>query len=217
MNITAYVDMEFGFEQSYLDMGKIRRHQSTGKTVFLVLKNAQKRSLLNVTTDSPSIAFTISPTPSETGEKLQIDVAVAPDAPPGPIEAVITASVADSSYQPSILRVRGNVIGNLEVTPDIIRFLLVKSLPPTKQDVQEIRVFSTLDGTDLKITGLKDRDDRLSFKIDTVAAGQQYILRARPNANALELTRNVAGEVIINTNDEYQPEIRIRYSMIVQK
>lgn len=200
-----------------MDMGRIRKHESADKTAIFILKNASKRNMIEIKSDSPYITAEMTPSPTATGDSIAVRIALSKDMPPGKINATLTATVSDSSYAASTLHVRGTIIGNYDVNPEIVRFSIARTLPLEKQEAQEIRLVSTVDGADLQVLGIADRENRLTFDINTATAGRQYVIKARPNESAMKLERNTAGEIILRTNDADQPEFRIRYSMIFPK
>ena len=208
------MEVEFGFDQYFLDMGRIRNGQTESKTVVLMLKDMSKRQLLEVSSQSPHVTARVVGPPAGSEDRLEVEVVVGPDMPLGRINETVTASVTDSSYPAAALQVNGNVVGNVEVIPGTVRFAVDTSLSLTDQPSQTVRIVSTQEGASLRLLGVQDANDLLSFEIDTLVADKQYSITMKPGKNAVEQRRSVSGVVIILTDDPIQSEVRVPYGII---
>lgn len=213
----ALVEIQFGFEEYHLNFDRIQMGESATDTATLVVRDPSKRGLIELSTGSPYvIAGAIGAANSDDG-RIEIEVRVTPEAPPGKLNETITAALSDGSHSNSTLRLRGTVIGNIEVTPETVRFSIDESRSAVSPATQTIQVTSTSRAGGLRLLGVADTDSRLILEVDTVIAGQQYVVRATPNKDALTLDRNVSGDVKILTNDAYQPEMTCRYYIIAPR
>ncbi len=189
----------------------------TTDTAILVVRDPSKRGLIELSTKAPYvIARAIGAANSDDG-RIEVEVRVTPEAPPGKLNATITAALSDGSHENSSMRIRGNIIGNIEVAPETVRFTIDESRSAVSPATQTIQVTSTGRAGDLRLLGVADTDGRMILEVDTVVAGQQYVVRAKPSAEALTLDRNVSGDVKILTNDAYQPEMTCRYYIVAPR
>lgn len=212
--VSAFVEIQFGFEGYNLDFGRIRKGDSATKTTFLVLKDPAKTRALQIESKSPYVSVKrISSTNADNG-RIQIEVTLSPEMPAGILNEIITASLSDNSHPASTLRISGTVVGNVEIKPETVQFMIDTTKAAADQPVQEVRVTSTRNDANLQILGVQDISGRVTFEVETVAAGHEYKIKARPNEKALEGTRTVSGEIRISTNDTDQPVLTCRYTII---
>ncbi len=214
LHISALIEIEFGFEAHSLNMGRIRKGESTSKTAVLLIKDHSRRSLVELGTQSSHVvAKTLGPSSSGEG-RIDVEVIVSRETPPGRLNETITARLSDDSYPAASLRITGTVLGNVEVTPESVRFIVDTSRSVADQAEQRVKVASTQNEARLQLLSVEDSKNLLAIEIDTVVADEHYVIRAKPNENALELERSASGEVKILTDDVEQPEMRFRYSII---
>lgn len=214
LNISVLIEVDFDFETSDLNMGRIRKGKPATKTAVLLIKEPSKRNLLEFSSTSPRIAARIVETSGGDEGRIDVEVTVAPEIAPGKLNAMIIAKLSDGSYPAAKLQINGTVTGNVEITPETVRFTADTSRTASDQAEQEVQVISTQDESKMQLLGVEDSRNFLAIEIDTVAAGKQYVIRTRPNENALKLGRNASGEIKIQTDDAEQPEITVRYSII---
>jgi hypothetical protein len=214
IDISAVVEVEFGFDQYFLDMGRIRNGQAESRTVALMLKDISKRQLLEISSQSPHVTARVVGSPAGSEGRLEVEVAVGPEMPPGRINETVTARVTDGSYPVAALLVSGNVVGNVEVIPETVRFVLDTSSSGTEQSSQMVRVVSTQEGASLRLLGIRDLNDLLAFEIETLVADKQYAITMKPRKNVAEQGRDVSGVVIILTDDPIQSEVRVPYGIV---
>lgn len=217
LNVSVLIEIQFGFETSFLNFGRIRKGESTTKTAVVILKDQSKESLLELNAPSSYIAVkTIKSTNSDKG-RIDVEVTVRPEAPPGKLKETITARLTDSSHPAASLNISGTVVGNVEVTPETIRFMVDTSRTAANQTEQSVRVVSAQGAPRLRLLSVGDTKNLVAIEVDTIVTGEQYVIRARPNENALKLGHDASGEIKIMTNDTEQPEMRIDYDIILSK
>jgi len=125
----------------------------------------------------------------------------------------VTVGLSDGSFPSARLRIIGTVIGNVKVSPETVRFKMDTSLTVVDQPKQKVRVVSAQKDVRFRLLGVEDPDERLTFEIDTLTTGKQYVIRAKPNENALKMELNTSGEIKIMTDDPDQLEIGVRYNI----
>jgi len=206
--------VEFGFDVHFLDIGTIRNGQAESRTVALMLKDMSKRQLLEISSQSPHVTARVVGTPAGSEDRLEVEVSVSPETPPGRIDEIVTARVTDGSYPSASLIVSGKVIGNVEVVPETVRFALDTSQSGTDQSSKVIKVISTQEGTSLRLLGVRDLHHLLVFKLETLVADKQYAITMKPRKNVAAQGRDISGVVIILTDDPIQPELRVPYGIV---
>jgi len=179
-----------------------------------MLKDMSKRQLLEISSQSPHVTARVVGTPAGSEDRLEVEVSVSPETPPGRIDEIVTARVTDGSYPSASLIVSGKVIGNVEVVPETVRFALDTSQSGTDQSSKVIKVISTQEGTSLRLLGVRDLHHLLVFKLETLVADKQYAITMKPRKNVAAQGRDISGVVIILTDDPIQPELRVPYGIV---
>lgn len=133
--------------------------------------------------------------------------------PAGRVNATITARAGEQSGPQATLPIRGEMIGNFEVSPDIIRFHIDTSNGEAKPETQVITFVSTTDDVKYHILGFQDKYSRLAFHVDTIAVDKQYEVTVTPQPAVLRTRQNVSGTITITTDDEAQPSITVSYAV----
>lgn len=181
------------------------------------MKDQTKARLLQMDSKSPHISVKTHGSANSDDDRIQVEVTLNPDAPAGRLNESVTAKLSDDSHPASTLRIRGTIVGNVEMTPETVRFTIDTTLAAKDQPVQQIRVTSTQNDANLQVLGVEDINGRLTFEVDALADGRNYIIRAKPNEKALDAKRSVTGEIRISTNDTDQPMLTCRYTIIIPR
>nr|NIQ08830.1 hypothetical protein [Gammaproteobacteria bacterium]NIQ75522.1 hypothetical protein [Gammaproteobacteria bacterium]NIS15055.1 hypothetical protein [candidate division Zixibacteria bacterium]NIU55483.1 hypothetical protein [Phycisphaerae bacterium]NIW91938.1 hypothetical protein [Phycisphaerae bacterium] len=82
---------------------------------------------------------------------------------------------------------------------------------------QEVRVVTTRDAASFNLLGVHDSRNLLTFEVDTLVPNKQYLLKAKPNENALQLKRVTSGLVKVEIDDAEQPELNLSYRIILRR
>lgn len=215
--MSALIEIQFGFETNFLDFGRIRKGESATKTAVLIIKDQSKEGLLELSSPSSHIAFKTAKSTNNDKDRIDVEVTVKPEAPPGRLMESITARLTDSSLPTSSMNISGTIVGNVEVTPETIQLIVDVSRAAANQTEQIVRVVSTQDEPGLRLLSVRDPRNLVAIEVDTVVTGKEYAIRARPNESALKLGNDASGEIKIMTNDTEQPEMRIGYYIILSK
>ncbi|MBD3219243.1 MAG: DUF1573 domain-containing protein [candidate division Zixibacteria bacterium] len=216
LTISAYVEAEFGFETNSLNMGRIRKGESVSRTATLLLKDTSKRNLLEIGSKSSHIDVQIVDGDSENDGRIEVEVTVNADDFFGRLDERVTANLTDGSHPESILRIIANIIGNVEVNPRSIHFIIDTALAEPDVPIREIKVFSNSENAEFKLLSVMDTNDLLTINADTLIADKQYRILTRPNQKAMNLNRITSGFVKIKTDDPEQPEISFSYRIILR-
>lgn len=214
LQISALIEVVFGFEQSVQDFGRSRRGEPVSITTTLLVKDPSIRNTVTFVSSSPHITATLAKAPagsaSENG-KLTVEVKGSSDMPVGKINATLTARAGVSSVADAGIQIQGTVVGNVEVTPDRVQFHVDTSKADAKPVKQVIKVVSTEDGAQIHILDIKDVDQRLKFHVDTLLADKQYEISLTPLQAVMRARQNVSGAITITTDDKEQPATFVSY------
>jgi len=214
LHISAVVEIVFGFEQYNLDFGKLRKGQPVAITTTLIVKDPLIGKTVTFASSSPYVAAALVETSagsnSEDG-KLTVEVTGSPEMPAGKIKATLTARSGDRSVPEATIQVQGTVIGNLEVSPDIVQFHVDTTKGGSKPQAQVVRVTGTSEEVALQLLRVEDVNQKLQIQVDTLLAGKQYEISMRPQPSVLKDRQNVVGTVNITTDDKEQPLMSVTY------
>lgn len=219
LQIAVFVDVEFGFSPTSIGFGRVYRGQAVSKTAKLLIKYPERNQIASLTSSSDFVqARIVDDNPGEASEGvIPIEVTLAPDCPPGTINEFVTATPTDTSLPESKLRVAGSVIGDVEVTPEMVSFMVqsedtLKVTPMTRK----VTILNRNKSRALKISNVSDAQDRLNLKLNTVEEGQKYELSVSPKV-AGSKPGNVSGNIVISTDNPDQRTVSIRYSIYHRK
>lgn len=214
LHVSAVIEVLFGFESSILDVGRLRMGETATETAFLILKDQDKRNLLAFNSSSPYVTVeTVNPAEPDKN-RIEVQIMVSPEAAAGRLNETITAKLTDNSRPASKLSIRGSIVGNIEIAPETMQLTADTSQSAVNQIERSVRVVSTRSDFEFKLKSVSDPNGYLSLAVDTVTAGERYIIRAGPNKKALGMGHNLAGEVKVVTSDVEQPELTFRYNII---
>lgn len=217
LHISLVIEVEFDFETPALSFGRVRKGESVSKTAVLLIKNLSKRNLLTLNSQSSHIAARIVESSGGDEGHVNVEITVKPGMPPGPLNETVFAELSDGSYPAAKLQIAGTVIGNVEANPETVHFTVDTSRTAADQTEQKVQVSGAQNGSAFRLLDVKDFKNLLAIDIDTLAAGERYVVRAKPNANALKLENNASGEIRILTDDSEQPSVLVRYSITIAR
>jgi len=217
LHVSALIEIDFGFQENSINVGKIRRGEPVSKTAKLIVKDQSLIDDILFTSTSPHVTakLAVPPVGGEAVEsRLTVDITVGAEMPVGRINATITARTPKLPSAQATLSVMGAVIGNVDVTPESIHFYIDTSKNDSEPVKQIIKIVSTVEEGRLRLVEIKDADQRLAFRVDTVLAGRQYEITVTPLPAALDARQNVSGAVTIITDDKEQSTMSVTYGII---
>jgi hypothetical protein len=213
LRISAEVEVLFGFEEYNVNFGRIRKGQPVTKTVSLTVKDPIIMRAVELASSSQYITARLSKKPVTEKGRLSAEISGTPEMPVGRINATITARGPDRSKAEAFLQVMGTVLGNVDILPEFLHFSVGSAVNDPKSVKQVVKVVGTEDNKKLRLLGVKDVDQRLSFQIDTLIADRQYEISITPASSVLGARQNVSGVVTITTDDKEQPVTSVPYSI----
>jgi hypothetical protein len=196
--------VEFDFKSNRLDFGRISKDTTVTKTAVLQVLKPEKTKVLGITTSSPYVKAERVPGPSGAGDEGETE-----------IETVTVRS--DLASKPEAqLHLTGMIVGDVEVTPDRLRFWYSADHNAERQILQhKVQIINRSADKTLKILDVRDSRNMLDLSLATVDEGRHYELTATLKKEDLEAGKGgQAGQLIITTNDPDQREISIGYWVI---
>jgi hypothetical protein len=215
LSVSATVVIEFGFELYALNFGRLLFEQSMTKTAPLLIRDADKVQVAEVTSDSRYVTTRIASPATSTSGRAQVEVTVLPGMPIGFFTAEITARSSQATIPPATLTVSGTILGNVEAMPPEIRYKLIKEKPDPAILTQKVSIRSTRDTGTFRIVSVEDPDNRLTLKLDTVTAGREFTLFATLKQSAID-AGEAQGTVLVRTDDSTQSALSIPYNVMVR-
>ena len=109
-----------------------------------------------------------------------------------------------------MLGILGNVVGNIDLQPDNVRYNISQSEERANWPTRTIRLSSTLAKGHFQLLDITDLQDMLTVEVDTSESGRRYQIKMTPKTNPGYVGRR-AGRVMITTDDPEQPELHVSY------
>jgi hypothetical protein len=212
----VYVKPEFGFETNSLNFGRIPKGESATRTAVLLLKDPTWYDQVEIETETEFIDAKILEANSTDKTRMEIEVTSKPGIPAGRLDDRVTARLRDDSQTPTTLRVIATIVGNVEVQPRSIHFIIDTSQAEPDIPIREVKVVGTNEDVRFNLLSVEDLNDLLTLNTDTLIAGKQYRILAKPNENSENLNRIQSGIVKIKTDDPEQPELEFSYRIIIR-
>jgi hypothetical protein len=207
----------FDFEQPSLYLGKVSSDASTEKSAFILVKNLEDTEVLEVSPSSEFIKARMLDFKDNNGQydRLKLEVTTLPGLPLGRINETVTVRTNLADKPTAVLRLTGSVIGDVEVTPEWMTFVVTdgentRSATLTKK----IFISNHVSGANLEIVSIKDTENHLDLDLRPLTEGQKYELTATLRPESIPERGNISGNVVLTTNFPSQKEVAIRYSAV---
>lgn len=213
LHVSANIEVVFGFEEYGLNLGKVKKGQTVSRTTSLVVKDKSVFNTIKLTSSSPFVtAKLLNSSPVDSGP-ISVEITTKEGLPVGRIDATITAQAGNPPTLQATLPLRGGVVGDIEITPEYMQFRVDTVKKDAPEPKQVIKVNAIEAGAQVHLLDIQDKDQRLKFKVDTLAAGKQYEISVTPRASVRTEKKNVGGTVTVKTDDKDQPIVSIPYSI----
>jgi hypothetical protein len=217
--VTALIQVEFDFTSGSLNFGRVSKDHTVTKSAFIEILDPDRTEITDIATSSPYIEAKRMKKPSAGHEgQVEIRVTILPGSPPGRINETVTVRSNLASKPEAELRVAGMVIGDVEVTPDALSFLYGESKGAEDQlPSRKLQIINRSTGATLKVLEVRDPQDRLELKLETIEDGQRYELTATLKKEALGARDAAPGSILITTDNPEQKRITVGYRLIKRK
>lgn len=215
----AYVEIVYGFETAALSFGRIRQDETKSKTTYLAAKAPEALELEELTSSSDYVTVKVVDQSDDKEEenRVVVEITVLPGLPAGRLSETVTAKSKIDTLQPATIRVSATVIGEVEMSPETIRFLVMNgedgSVMP---DSHNVKITNHSNTRMLKISSVKDPDDRVELNLRTVEEGKSFELIVRPK-DASAVDKAISGTITIVTDHHESKELKVRYFLTPQK
>ncbi len=222
ISITAFVEVEFDFASYQLDFGKVDKDDTVTKSAYLHIKDRQNVSITDITTSSPFIsAKQLKPSDTADSSNIEIDVTLSPGLPVGRFSEKVTAHSNLDSKPQATLQLAGTIVGDVEVTPEALSFVISESADGSAQSNQQrLSIHNKPTAKPLKVLSVSDSDERLVFDLKTINEGLQFEIVASLKPETMDSTlvnKSLRGSILITTDNPDQPEITVSYNVIRRK
>ncbi len=220
ISVTVLIEVEFDFESYTLNYGRMRTNDTATKSTFIQILDPEKTRFTDITTSSPFVsAKRVEASDSaDNHTRIEIEVTLLPGLPPGRINETVTAHSSLESKSKATLRLTGSIVGDVEVTPEVLRFVVNESQDASDQNIsQKLQITNNSENKPLRILGARDPDDRLQLNVKTVEEGREFELTATVKPDTLFTLGNKTGTIVITTNNQEQKEITVRYNVVRRK
>jgi hypothetical protein len=220
ISITAFIEVEFDFASYSLDFGKVSKDETVTKSAFLEIKDPQSTKITDITTSSPFIsAKRPEPSVQPDSDKIEIEVTLSPGLPLGRINETVSAHSNLPSKPQADLRLGGTIVGDVDVTPEALSFVISESADgSTQSNQQRLTVLNRSTTKSLKVLSVHDSDDRLQLDLNTIEKGHQFEIVASLRPEVVETAeQSLHGMIVITTDNPDQPEITVHYSIRKRK
>lgn len=217
IRVKVFIEVVFDFEQPSLYLGKVSRDASTTKSSFILVKDLPATKVLEVNSSSEFINARMLDYTDNNGhyDRMKLEVTTLPGLPLGRINETVTLKTNLSDKPTAALRLTGSVIGDVEVSPEWMTFVVTdtaSSRPSTL--TKKIFISSHVVGAELKIVDIKDTEDHLELTLKPLSPGKKYELTATLKPESIPEKGNISGNVVLTTNFPSQKEVAIRYSAV---
>jgi hypothetical protein len=216
---SAKVEVPWGFETRALAMGKIH-HQTAdpvSRSATILVRDAAHTELAGLDSTSPKITARLvgASEAREDHQRLEIEVTALPGLPPGPLNETITATAASGDLPPATLTITGLVTGDVEVTPDHLRLMVVETRKREARDSwKRIYLSGHCPERPLRVFDCRDSNEILDFDLVELISGEKFELTVTLGADDLEANNELEGTISISTNSPSQAVVTVGYSAV---
>lgn len=220
LSIMALVQVQFDFASNNLNFGKISEGETVTRSTSLQIMDPDKTKIIEITTSSPFVQAVQVPSSSSPGNRseAEIQVTISPGLPPGRIHETVTARSNLESKPEAKLYLAGTVVGDVEVIPDVLRFIVDESKPEGEGILRgKLQIINRSASKTLRVLETRDPKNMLDLSLATVEEGQIYELTATLRKEALAVQGDTVAQLVIVTNDPEQKNITVSYRIIRRK
>ena len=218
ISITAFIEVEFNFASYSLDFGKVSKDDTATKSTYLQIKNPQSTKITDIVASSPFIsAKQLEPSEPIDSSRIEIEIRLLPGLPLGRINQTVTAHSNLTSKPQATLQLGGIIVGDVEVTPEALSFVISQSADGSTQvNEQRLTIHDKPTAKPLKILSVRDSHDRLQLDLSTINEGREFEIMAslkQETMNTILVNKNLRGSILITTDNPDQPEITVLYNV----
>ncbi|PKK84095.1 MAG: hypothetical protein CVT49_05585 [candidate division Zixibacteria bacterium HGW-Zixibacteria-1] len=217
ISVMADIEVEFDFETAFIRYGAVNKDKGASKTDFILIKDPNLTKIDSIVTSSKFVKAEIVNKSAAVAGKKELEITLLPGMPIGNLNEMISVYSTLPSKPKIVLNINANVIGDVEVDPMAMTFVISDSNTVLGNQLFTVNIDSHMkDGQRLEILGVTDSDSLLDIKQRTITDGQKYALEITPDIAKLPEEQRFEGHIAITTNSVDQKEIDVTY-MIVRR
>ncbi len=219
MQVTANIKVTFGFETSIIDFGKVQKDNTVRKTANFITQGPKGIGITELKSNSEFITARV--VTSESGvkseDKISIEICLLPGLPEKRFGAQITAISSDESLPISTLAVTGTIIGDIEVSPEILKFSSVGGEGERfEPSFIKVSIINHSETRKLKIREILDQQNKMDISLRTAEEGEEYELTFTPKDIQIA-GKYVRGNVVVSTDLPDKRQINIPYTIAIDR
>lgn len=199
-------------------MGVIASDEPAGKSTFLLIKDPEQTQITEFTSSSEYItAELVLSSADSAGSKVEVEVTVNPGLPPGRFNESITAHSNSEEYPTSVIRISGEIKGDISLVPDMLKFDRYLSDSSKTTRVMTLHIVNESEKRPLQVLSVDNPGGHLTLEIKTVRPGELYEVTATLKEEALTEGTYFSGMINIKTDDPRQGSLDARYMIYNRK
>jgi len=193
-------------------MGMISSDEPVSKTAVLLIKDPEQIQVTDFTSSSEYVtAEQVSTSQDSAGSRIELEITVNPGLPPGRLNQSITAHSNSQDHPKAVIRISGEIKGDISLDPDMLRFDRYPSDSSKTVRVQRLRIVNESKARPLQVLSVDNPSGHLTLEIETVKPGELYEVTATLNEEVLTEGTYFSGTINIKTDDPRQKSINARY------
>lgn len=210
--VQAFIEVAFGFDSYALNFGKIQGNEPTSKTIALLVKDPDNTQVTDIVSSSEYITATqMSTTDDSAGAKIELEVTINPGIPPGRLNETVTAHSNLPDHPQALLRISGEVKGDIGLVPDLLRFDRYPADSSKTTWVQKLRIIDESGHKPFHVLSVNNPHGHLKLDLETVKPGEIYEVTATLDDEALSEGTYFSGTITVQTDNPDQEMVEARY------
>jgi len=211
------IEVEFNFASSSLRIGNAKKDQTVTKTVEMLIKDTQNTKITAIEPSSEFITVKELEDKNTADNKIQLEVTLSPGLPMGPIREsiIVRSNISDKSE--AKLRLSGNIIGDIEVNPTTITYIVSDSAGIINGELKKLTIINRSSDLPLKLLEVSDPDGYVTIETVTITEDQKYVLNCVLKDDKFPESQRYNGHIAIKSNNPDEAEKLVDYKIIKRK
>lgn len=213
--VSAFIEVDFDFEMHGFNFGKVRVDEPVVRSVYMLVKDPSTTKITDLESSSPYLtAKEVGVKPMEQGEaKVEIELTLLPGYPPGKILETLKARSNLPDNKEVTLRLSGTVEGDINITPEVLRFDADPVLAAKSSPYQKVQITNLSPEKSLNILALNDPDGHINLELKTLQGGQRYEVDASLIDSSITEQSFYRGSIYIETDNPEQDTLVVDYTI----
>jgi hypothetical protein len=173
LTVTAHVQIDFKFNPDGIMFRNLRRYAGLTREIRIEGAKRDQIHIVKIKSGNPHVSATVQSVKEGNKDVPVISVKIEPGIPLGKLSTTLTVYTDSSKYPQMPIRVYGEIIGNISVSPEKVDFgFFEKDAPPVKK----INISMEKPDEKFSILGIEDTTGMLGHDLATIAEGSKYQL-----------------------------------------